>query len=56
MPFQRALAPSETQITSNKIWTLVTDSISKDDDRYAKRASLITWTHITVCKQIIIIK
>ena len=35
MPFPGGLAPSETQTTSFKIWTLVSDSISHDDNRYA---------------------
>ena len=38
MPFLRVLARSETQITSYWIWNLVADSISNDDDLYAKRA------------------
>ena len=37
MPFQKILTWSKTQTTTTKIWTQVTDSISYDDNRFAKR-------------------
>ena len=36
MPFLRSLAKSEVQIVSSRIWTRVTDTISDEDNRYAK--------------------
>ena len=36
MTFQKAFARSETQTVSSRIWTRVSDSISNDDNRYAK--------------------
>ena len=36
MPFQRVLVWSETQTVLSRIWTQVVDSISNDDNRYAK--------------------
>ena len=39
MIFPRALTQSDTQTTSNLIWTLVTDSISYYDNRDAVYAS-----------------
>ena len=41
MPFSRALKESEMQTVSPRIWTRVADSISYDDNRYAKRTSLV---------------
>ena len=39
MLFSAQLSLRETQTTSSKTWTSVTDSISNDDTRYVKSAS-----------------
>ena len=39
MHFPKALAQSEIQTASTRIWTQVTDSISYDDNHYAKHTS-----------------
>ena len=39
MSLSKAFARIETQTASFRIWTLVTDSISDEDNWYAKRAS-----------------
>ena len=41
MPITKALARSETRATSSRIWTRVTDTIFKDDNRYAIHVSLV---------------
>ena len=41
MPFLRALAQSEMQSASFRIWTQLTNSISYDDNCYTKSASYI---------------
>ena len=41
MPFLSTLAQNETQKSSAEIWTLVTDSISYDDNRYTKHGVLL---------------
>ena len=43
MPFLRTLVRSETQTASSIIWTRIAESISYDDNRYAKRASIDTY-------------
>ena len=35
--FPRALAQNETQLALSRIWTPVSDSISSDDNYYAKQ-------------------
>ena len=40
MPFPGALARSETQTASSKIWTPVAESISYHDNFYAKQTSI----------------
>ena len=39
MPFLKALASSETQIALSRIWTGVANSISNNDNQYAKHTS-----------------
>ena len=39
LPFLLAMAWSETQTTSSRIWTQVTTSISYDSNRYTERVS-----------------
>ena len=43
MFFLRALARRETQTASSRFWTRVTDSISNDDNHYAKRVFYISF-------------
>ena len=40
MAFSEALTQNETQTASPRIWTQIADSISYDDNRYTKWASL----------------
>ena len=47
MPLPSVQARSETLTTSFRIWTRVTDSISYDDNRYAKCPSYVS---MYVCK------
>ena len=40
MTFVRMQAWTETQTASSKIWTRIADSISYDDNRYAKNSTM----------------
>ena len=53
MLFLRVLAPRETQIASSRIWTRISDSISNDDYRYAKRA-LYMYASMCMCVRVYI--
>ena len=48
MLLPKALVLSKTQTLSSTIWTQVTDSISYDDNHYAKRVSHKLWSNMTI--------